>query len=305
MSKLLLRIPAIIAGCVFVWSGLGKIGNIFGFQYLLVDYGLTYLNILAPFIVLFEIVIGAMLILNYRVKEFSVIAALLLVVFTCAYSYAWIVNGVTDCGCFGRLSIVESTPLATYIRNILLIIMLILSFVYNCENIELASWKQITLTTILVSASFVSGMTYKPFAFIQMSHPFESLNIEQTPLRPYKVIQSKGTELMLFMSYSCPHCINSIANFKAWKDDGAVDCATAYIIVDSIDTSLDSLRNRFQECFSPISIHEINVESVDFIDVYPMAFIVVNDTISQVIKGELPSHHLIMNRLTQGELNED
>lgn len=301
MPKLLSRIPAIIAGCVFVWSGLGKIGNIFGFQHLLVDYGLNYLNILAPFIVLFEIVIGAMLILDYRIKEFSAIAVSLLVVFTCVYSYAWIVNGVTDCGCFGRLSIVESTPLLTYIRNILLIILLILSLVYNRENLELASWKQITLTTVLVSASFVSGMTYKPFAFIQMSHPFKSLNIKQTPLLPYRTIQSNGTELMLFMSYSCPHCINSIANFKAWKEDGAVDSATAYIIVDSTDTSLDSLRNRFQECFAPISTHEINTESVDFIDVLPMAFIVVNDTICQVIQGELPSHYLYMNQLTEEE----
>lgn len=301
MSKVSSRIPAIIAGSIFVWSSLGKIGNIIGFQHLLADYGLTCLNTLAPFIVLLEIFIGVMLILDYRVKEFSVIAVLLLVVFTCAYSYAWIVNGVTDCGCFGQLSIVESTPLLTYIRNILLIILLILSFIYNCENIELASWKQITLITILVSASFVSGMTYKPFAFVQMSHPFESLNIEQTPLLPYRTIQSNGTELLLFMSYSCPHCINSIANFKAWKDDGAVDSAIAYIIVDSTDTSLDSLRNHFQECFASISTHEINTELVDFIDVLPMAFIVVNDTICQVIQGELPSHYLYLNQLTEGD----
>lgn len=42
------NIPAVIVGVTFLCSGLGKIGNVIYFQHLIVEYDLSYLNILAP-----------------------------------------------------------------------------------------------------------------------------------------------------------------------------------------------------------------------------------------------------------------
>ena len=288
------NIPAIIVGVTFLWSGLGKIGNVIYFQNLIVEYGLSYLNILAPFIILAEIFIGVLLIFNLKTKILSICATCLLLIFTGAFTYAWLMNGITDCGCFGNYMPMPSSPLVTYIRNIVLLVLLGIVYFRGSEIQSVEKWKRVTIYTIMFAATFVAGMTYKPFAFIEHKHPFEQWPISQTNLKEYNQ-QIVGSSLIMFFSYSCPYCINSMENFKAWQSTGAVENTLAYVVVDSTNINTDSLRMVFTRRYPLLEIHEVNKNSVDFVEAFPTSFVIHNDTIKHVIIGELPSPYLFEN----------
>ncbi len=280
-----------IAGAIFIFSSLGKISNVIYFQHLIVEYGLANLNILAPFIILAEILIGVLLIFNIRPRVVNLCAMGMLVVFTIAFTYAWLSNGITDCGCFGQYMPTTYSPWVTYIRNFILFILLGISYFTENDNQEIDNWKRISIYTIMFAATFVAGMTYKPFAFIERKHPFDHQPISQTDLKEYSQ-QLDSSSLIMFFSYSCPHCVNSMENFKAWQSTGIVDNTIAYVVVDSANTSTDSLRMVFSQRYPLLKIHEINKETIDFVEAYPSSFVIYNDTIKHIIVGELPSPYL-------------
>lgn len=288
------NISSIIAGLLFLLSGLGKIGNVIYFQNLIMEYGLSYLNILAPFIILAEILIGILLIFNIKTKIVSICAICLLLIFTGAFTYAWLANGITDCGCFGNYMPVPSSPLITYIRNIVLLVLLGIVYFRGTEIQSVENWKRVTIYTIMFTATFVAGMTYKPFAFIEHKHPFEQRPISQTNLKEYNQ-QVVGSSLIMFFSYSCPHCINSMENFKAWQSTETVENTLAYVVVDSTNTNTDSLRMVFMQRYPSLEIHEVEKDRVDFVEAFPTSFVVRNDTIKHVIVGELLSPYLFGN----------
>lgn len=288
------NISSIIAGLLFLLSGLGKIGNVIYFQNLIMEYGLSYLNILAPFIILAEILIGILLIFNIKTKIVSICAICLLLIFTGAFTYAWLANGITDCGCFGNYMPVPSSPLITYIRNIVLLVLLGIVYFRGTEIQSVENWKRVTIYTIMFTATFVAGMTYKPFAFIEHKHPFEQRPISQTNLKEYNQ-QVVGSSLIMFFSYSCPHCINSMENFKAWQSTETVENTLAYVVVDSTNTNTDSLRMVFTQRYPSLEIHEVEKDRVDFVEAFPTSFVVRNDTIKHVIVGELLSPYLFGN----------
>lgn len=287
------HIPAILVGLVFVLSGIGKVGNIIGFQHLIFDYGLNNFQLLAPIIVLAEILIGILLIFNIQVKTISIVGICMLILFSCAFLYGWLENDITDCGCFGYYIPIPASPALTFIRNSLLILLLIWTC-YNAidNNQSIEQWKRVTIFTIMFSATFVAGMSYKPFAFFKRVHPFENQVISSTPLISYSMAKHGESELLFFFSYSCPHCVNSMENFKAWGTTNAVDKLTAYVIVDSTNINTDSLRNIFLQRYPTIQVRELNIKSINFIEAYPSAFLIKLDTIQSVIIGELPSPYL-------------
>ena len=194
------RIPVAIAGIIFLLSGLGKLNNVLGFQYLIVEYGLGGLNLLAPFIIITEILIGTLLIINVHAKSVSICAIILLCVFTTAFTYAYITHGITDCGCFGSYMPLQSTPANTYIRNTILLILLIYIIICEHDTTSIEKWKVITIITIMFSSTFVAGMTYKPFAFIEHHHPYENHAVNETPLSEYSIIEDGKSKLIMFFS---------------------------------------------------------------------------------------------------------
>lgn len=288
------NIPAVIVGVTFLCSGLGKIGNVIYFQHLIVEYDLSYLNILAPFIILIEILIGIFLIFKIRTRIVSLCATVMLFVFTIAFTYAWLSNGITDCGCFGQHMPTTSSPWITYIRNFILFILLGISYFTENDNQEIENWKRISIFTIMFAATFVAGMTYKPFAFIEHKHPFDNQPINQTKLKEYNQ-QLDNSSLIMFFSYSCPHCINSMENFKAWQSTEIVENTLAYVVVDSTNIDTDSLRIVFTQHYPSLEIYEVDKDNVDFVEAFPTSFVIRNDTIKHIIVGELPSPYLFEN----------
>jgi len=102
-DKRILNFFSVTIGALFIISGIGKAIDTAGFSNLIYQYGLGYLMVLSPLIVLFEILIGLFLVLLINPKRYSLISLVLLVIFTISFAFAHFKNGINDCGCYGTM----------------------------------------------------------------------------------------------------------------------------------------------------------------------------------------------------------
>lgn len=283
-----------LLGGVFLLSGLGKLSDIVAFQYLIVQYGFSSLHIFAPAIVLVEIAIGTMLVLQLKTRPTLLCAIALLLVFTIAYSYAYWVNGITDCGCFGKFEVAAVSPLWVYIRNVVLIVVAVFLMFHKSVDCSAKKFRLVLLIIVMLSSSFMAGMTYRPNAFDTQLHPFTNKHISNTPLIKY-VTPDGGDKLLLFYSYGCPHCWSSMSNYRDFMISGVVDTTVAYVAVDSTHVDYEKDKKQFYEFFSDVQAVEIDIETVNSDGIYamPTSFYIEDDIIKYVVEGTLPSPYLI------------
>ncbi|MBO5850594.1 MAG: hypothetical protein J6Q47_04875 [Paludibacteraceae bacterium] len=288
MKNLIRKVSFVIVGLVFLLSGIGKLTNIVGFQYLIIQYGFPILHFTAPFVVIFEVVLGIFLLLQVREKQVSLLSFFTILIFTGIFAYAHIENGVADCGCFGQISFLNKKPLFSYVRNVLLLIVLLgLYLTADEDKKEYPKWKYIIFYTILFSTCFLSGMSYKPFAFSERKHSFVSQHILENEMSRF--VQEDGkSKIVFFFSYHCPHCLNSLENYKSFIEYEIVDTMMAYALVSSKEDG-DTATLTFNSYYADLNIVEIERDSAGFVEVFPTSFYIKNDTIQDVIIGQLPS----------------
>ena len=278
-------------GIVFVFSGLVKLLDVSAFQNLIIQYGLSLFQYLAPLIILLEILLGMALLLGVYQRITAITTICVLLVFTGAYTYGYLVNSVEDCGCFGNL--VKSTPAITYTRNVLLIAILVIIVLLDKTIINsVPQWKVIILLAIMIPSFFAAGMTFRIKRHHNDSHPFEGMNVVETPLKKY--IETDGKrKLVLFMSYQCQHCWNSIENYKAYVENGFVDTALCYALCTTTQFGTDSIALLFKESYPEVNSQEVIRDSASFIEATPTAFFIEGNRVTKIIIGGLPSPFLL------------
>lgn len=135
--KWIANISRILIGIVFVFSGFVKGIDPLGFGYKLEDYFIAFnWQFLIPLALFFsivlctiEFVIGAMLLLNLRLKITSWLLLAMMVFFTLLTLNDALNSPVPDCGCFGDA--IKLTNWQTFYKNLVLLPMAILVFVYR------------------------------------------------------------------------------------------------------------------------------------------------------------------------------
>lgn len=137
MLKTILRI---IVGLIFIASGFVKSIDVIGFSFKMEEYfAPSVFNIpflekfalpLSIFVVLLELLLGAMLLLKIKLKQTLILLILLCVFFGFLTFYSAYYEVVTDCGCFGDA--IKFTPWQSFTKDIiLLVLLLILYFLYH------------------------------------------------------------------------------------------------------------------------------------------------------------------------------
>ncbi|MDO5654694.1 MAG: DoxX family protein [Flavobacteriaceae bacterium] len=122
-----------IVGLLFIFSGLVKTIDPIGFSIKLEEYfspsvfDLPFLmNLALPlaiFFVIFEVVLGVLLILGIY-KRFTLWSLLILIIFFSFLTfYSAYFNKVTDCGCFGDA--IKLTPWESFFKDIILLVMIV------------------------------------------------------------------------------------------------------------------------------------------------------------------------------------
>jgi uncharacterized membrane protein YphA (DoxX/SURF4 family) len=124
----------IIVGVIFIISGFVNAVDITGFSFKLEEYfSAAVFNMpffekwalqLAIFVVLFELILGVMLLLKMALKPTLAALILLCVFFAFLTFYSAYFDKVTDCGCFGDA--VKFTPWQSFFKDIILLVGLIL-----------------------------------------------------------------------------------------------------------------------------------------------------------------------------------
>ena len=134
--KYLVHISRILVGVLFIISGLIKLNDPVGFSFKLEEYfsvGVLDLPFLMPyalsisiFLVIFEVMLGVLLLLGFR-PRFTVWSLLLMILFfTFLTFYSAYFNKVTDCGCFGDA--IKLTPWESFGKDIVLLVLIVILF---------------------------------------------------------------------------------------------------------------------------------------------------------------------------------
>jgi len=134
--KILVGVIRIFVGILFIISGFIKLNDPLGFSYKLQEYfsaqvlNLEYLIpfalVIAIVLVIFELVLGIMLIIGY-LPRFTLWSLLIMIVFfTFLTFYSAYFNKVTDCGCFGDA--LPLTPWQSFYKDVVLLILILVLF---------------------------------------------------------------------------------------------------------------------------------------------------------------------------------
>lgn len=293
-TQIIPRILSIIVGIVFLFSGFIKILDVARFQDLIIQYGLGFFQYLAPLIILFEILLGSVLILGILQRITAIVSICVLLIFTGAFTYGYLVNSVEDCGCFGNL--VKSTPAITYIRNVVLIAILVIVVCLDGKMFyTVPKWKSFILLSIMLPSVFAAGLSFRITKHHSDRHPFEGMRVEETPLKDYVGVDGKS-KLVFFMSYQCQHCWNSIENYKEYVDGGFVDTSFCYALCRSTLSENDSSALFFKESYPEIKSQEVIRDSVMFVEATPTSFFIKNNRVEKIVIGGLPSPYLLFPR---------
>ena len=141
--KLLTHIVRFLVGTLFIISGLIKLNDPVGFSFKLEEYFsegvlnfpslMPYALFVAVVVVIFEVVLGIMLLIGFK-RKFTVWSLFLMIVFfTFLTFYSAYFNKVTDCGCFGDA--IKLTPWESFTKDIILLV-LILFLLINQKYIQ-------------------------------------------------------------------------------------------------------------------------------------------------------------------------
>ncbi len=179
--KVIKHFSRIVVGIVFVFSGFVKGIDPWGSAYKFTDYmnamhldwliwAALPLGILLSFA---EFAIGVALLSNAFMRFTSWLALLFMVFFTGLTLWIAIANPVTDCGCFGDALVISNWQ--TFYKNIILIILTIIIFIYRNSMKGLPGKKSsYVLSTLLV-------VVYFGFVIYSYNH------LPVFDFRPYKV----------------------------------------------------------------------------------------------------------------------
>ncbi|WP_306352401.1 BT_3928 family protein [Flavobacterium sp. '19STA2R22 D10 B1'] len=181
--KLLVHFSRIFVGILFIISGFIKLNDPVGFSFKLQEYfGENVLNLeflipyalgIALFVVIFEVVLGILLLIGFKSKFTMWSLLLMIIFFTFLTFYSAYFNKVTDCGCFGDA--VKLTPWQSFYKDLILLFFILILF-FNKHLIKPIFSR--TGQNLTVFVSFAACMI---FAYYVLNH------LPLIDFRPYKI----------------------------------------------------------------------------------------------------------------------
>jgi len=285
-NKYFIATLSVIVGLFFILSGFGKAVNTIGFTDTLSSYGLGYVSYLAPLICVAEILLGFLMLFLINPKKYSLYSLIVIILFTVSFGYAHFFKSVDDCGCFGEISILRSSPATSFIRNGILSIMCLIIFIYSDkQQLTLVKWKKIIIFSITALSLSLTGYTMSESLITKT--PLENQKIENTPLAQYIKTSPDSTYIVFVFSYNCPHCWDATENIKAYLTTKTVDRVIG-VAVGNKATEKEYLIN-FNPNFNIVTVPYDSLKGVIFYA--PTAFVIKNNVIVSVMQKTVYSPH--------------
>jgi uncharacterized membrane protein YphA (DoxX/SURF4 family) len=299
INRKLLKILSLIAGTVFLFSGIGKSLAANDFAQIFTQYGFESLRFLAPFIIILEVALGVLLFFYFRLKQTSFVALCFVAGLSLVYLYGYLFVNITDCGCFGYFSFLNMSPAFTFVRNFILICVLLCVFLNGDNSYKMMDKNEIAITLcILCAVCFVTGYTYverhKDAMQYVANGKYSNTDVKNTVLGEFINFSKDSTYLVFAFSYSCPHCYNSIENLKEYERSGIADKVVAL----SFKTDTSSV-NKFNNIFKPdfeIKIYPPK-QLFQLTNQFPISYYIKNNKVKLEIHGVLPCWYILLQQL--------
>lgn len=291
MPQQLSKILRFFVGLVFLLSGLLKAIDTAAFADLMSEYGATWFGFVAPLIIFIEIFLGIMLVFDFYAKPVSWGTAIFLLVVSSIYLYGVTARGITNCGCFGPISWLNSKPWLTFTRNGILLGMLVPTLIRPQEKSkEISIPSVIFMAAIAVIVMFMCGFSMHGARCLQKQYIFQAKALAESPLAEYVTTHPDSTYLVFAFSYSCPYCQNSIGNVNQYVPMGMADRVIGLAVEDSV------ARERFERLFeTDFEIHEISaMQMYRFTNTLPATFFIRHDSIVSQYTGMVISPALLL-----------
>ena len=289
-----IEIYALISGLVFLISGIAKAIDISVFSNVIAQYGFENLQFISPLIVLAEVSLGLLLIFQVWQKWSAFLAALLVAGFTVVYAYGVVFKGIEDCGCFGKITALNTSPVITFLRNAILLYLLLAVWLKGENKNHLNKWIALTALIFMCLVAFMAGYTYPKFGKKKKSKEYTAQAIENTVLKDFITTSKDSAYLVFAFTYTCPHCLNSIANLKEYEQSGVVDKVIGLALGDSV------IEKKFMEIFKPnFTIKNHSRELLRLTNNFPTAYFIRNDSVVMEFAGELPCSYLFDTSLSK------
>jgi uncharacterized membrane protein YphA (DoxX/SURF4 family) len=288
-----IKIYSLLAGVVFLLSGMAKALDVGVFASVIAQYGVESLGVAAPLIALAEVALGLLLAFRIWARRAALGGAALLLAFTLAYAYGVAFKGVEDCGCFGQLTALNTSPALTFLRNAVLLYLLVAVWRKGSNSGNTHAGVAETMLAVMCLSAFTSGYTYRhatPTPTPKRKHAAKA--VADTPLKEFISTSKDSTYLVFVFSYTCNHCLNSIENLKQYESSGAVDRVVGIALQDS------TAEQKFREIFKPaFAIKNYPAPMLTNItSSLPIAYYIKNDTIVAKLSGTLPCGYVFAQR---------
>ncbi|MFO7863382.1 MAG: hypothetical protein R6U85_05235 [Salinivirgaceae bacterium] len=286
----------IIAG-VLLFSGITKTLHIKSFiSQVESDYQLGLLAVFAPALVLIEIWLGIQFLMGKNVKQTARYTVVLLIALTVFYTYGILWGNTENCGCFGNVFSQFSSPIFTYIRNLLLIILAY--FVFKKPYELNFNYRPIIITgTLIISAFFIGfnsdasqiqkiilhGLSKTPSATTPKQSSDALLLVKKFNLSP------QTSYMLFFYTQGCPYCLNSFENAKLYSERNFVD-SVVFIEVLKRSNRPNTYLTDFYAIDAEYRKATIKREEYNQLShIYPSGWIIKNNTIYMKHEGLIPS----------------
>ena len=256
------------------------------FVRLLGDYGFSYLYWIAPVLALLEAAIGVCLLLNIYPKIASLFSIITIAVFSCAFLYAFLLKDIADCGCFGKIEMLKTSPLWTFVRNISLLILGFISWWFSTKDTAGSHLKFSMLVLLLFVVCFFSGYSFSPQQKTKR-HPLFEAPVKTTILPELMSVSTDSTYMVFIFSYRCQSCWNYFENVARYKSSDVVDKIAVF--AGGIDED-NAFKNYFTPDFEIQGVDE--AELLKLTQVSPTMLYIKNDTIKYVIQGVILTPYL-------------
>ena len=250
--KYLIQVIRFFVGIIFIISGVVKLIDPIGFSFKLQDYfAPDVLNLpffvpfsyaIALFMVIFEIVLGALLLLGYQKKITLYLLLLLTIFFGFLTFYSAYYNKVTDCGCFGDA--IKFTPWQSFTKDMFLLI-LILILLVGQKFIKPIFNNRISIIITICSVIFCTIFAY-----------YTNNHLPLIDFRPYKI--GNNIQQGMIIPDDAPKAVfNYYWKFKVEGKEQIITTQGAYPDVNGefIDVTTEMISKGYQP-----PIHDFTIE---------------------------------------------
>ncbi|MFP6582853.1 MAG: MauE/DoxX family redox-associated membrane protein [Candidatus Hydrogenedentota bacterium] len=281
------RYAEITLGIFFLVSAGLKAMNVDGFGVVISAYGVikdpSFVRAAAYASLAVETALGAAFIWGWRYKNLSFIGSTALtLVFSGLILYAWQVNGLEDCGCFGDY--IKMNPPQSLAKNAVLIA-IIVGTAYGLRDSEGEAFKP-GIPARLISrfgVGLVVGITIfanlsapdKPTVAVQIDAT-KDLSIQFTS-GSQEVDLGIGQHLVVFLNTECEHCMASVPGLNELDADDTLPPMTALMLGD--EDKLDIFLLETEPTFR-MQLME-NLTWMSFIETAPPIMYFVDDGVFQ------------------------